>query len=143
MTAPGVHSPRLYVHAWLSAFVFTQLIEAPIYLRAQAVDGPEAASWARRLGLGLLASAVTHPCVWFVIPRIFYSERYDALTYTWPALETHRYTLFFLAAETFAVVVEALLLRAFGLRRALLWALLANATSAGLGFIARHFVGWP
>jgi hypothetical protein len=142
VTAHGVHSPRLYVHAWLSAFVFTQLIEAPIYLRAQVRDG-EPAGWVRRLGLGLLASAITHPCVWFVIPRIFYSETYDALAYRFPALLDHRYTLFFLVAETFAVVAEALLLRAFGLRRAFLWALLANATSAGLGYIARHYTGWP
>lgn len=142
MTARGVHSPRLYLHAWLSAFAFTQLIEAPIYLRAQARDGAPA-SWARRLGLGLLASALTHPCVWFVIPRIFYGDAYEALAYRWPALLVHRYTLFFLTAETFAVCAEALLLRAFGLRRALLWALLANATSAGLGFIARHYTGWP
>lgn len=78
-----------------------------------------------------------------MIPRIFYSETYDALAYRFPALLDHRYTLFFLVAETFAVVAEALLLRAFGLRRALLWALLANATSAGLGFIVRHYTGWP
>jgi hypothetical protein len=142
VTAHGVHSPRLHFHAWLSAFVFTQLVEAPIYLRAQARDGGPS-GFARRLGLGLLASAITHPCVWFVIPRIFYSDAYDDLSYRYPALHVHRYTLFFLFAEGFAVVAEALLLRAFGLRNALLWALLANATSAGLGFVSRHYIGWP
>lgn len=133
-----------YVQAWLSAFVLTQALEVPIYALALGRDregGP--GRWPARLGIAFLASAVTHPCVWFVIPRIFYSGWYDELAYGWPALGEHRYALFFGVAEGFAVLVEAGLMRAFGLRRALLWALLANATSAGLGLVARHFIGWP
>lgn len=133
-----------YVQAWLSAFVFTQAVEAPIYVRALALDrerGP--GRWPARLGIALLASAITHPCVWFVIPRVFYSDWYDGLAWRWPALGEHRYALFFVTAESFAVLVEAWLMRACGLRRALLWALLANASSAGLGFLSRRLVGWP
>jgi hypothetical protein len=39
--------------------------------------------------------------------------------------------------------VEAVYLRAFGLRQALLWSIFANASSAGLGFISRALFRWP
>lgn len=133
-----------YVQAWLSAFVFTQVVEVPIYAYALGRDregGP--GGWPARLGIAFLGSAVTHPCVWFVIPRIFYSAWFDALGYRWPALDEHRYALFFVVAEGFAVLVEAALLRAFKVERALRWALLANATSAGLGLLARRYLEWP
>lgn len=131
-----------YVHAWLSAFAFTQLVEVPIYaygLGRDRAGGPP--RWPARLGLAFLASAVTHPCVWFVIPRIIYSDWFDGLADTWPALDAWRYEVFFAVAEGFAVTVEAALLRACGLSRALAWALLANASSAGLGMFARY-LGW-
>lgn len=130
--------------SWLSAFAFTQLLEVPIYLAAFARDGASVpADRPRRVGLAFLASALTHPYVWFVFPLVFYSAAWDALGRRAPALIEHRYALFFVVAEAFAVLVEALLLRACGLRRALAWALLANATSAGLGFFARYYIGWP
>lgn len=131
-----------YFHAWLSAFAFTQALEVPIYVVGLGRDragGPP--GWPARVGLAFLASAVTHPCVWYVIPRIFYSPWFDGLADAWPALDERRYEVFFFVAEAFAVVVEARLLRACGLSRALLWALLANGTSAGLGFMAR-VLGW-
>lgn len=130
---------------WFWSFVFTQVVEVPIYMRAlgQPDRAPALGRW-RRLGLGFLASALTHPYVWFVFFPLFYAPGpYDDLAYRWPALGVHRYTIYLLVAETFAVVAEAALLRACGLRRALLWALLANAASAGLGFLSRHLVGWP
>ncbi|MBL8975851.1 MAG: hypothetical protein JNK56_34935, partial [Myxococcales bacterium] len=60
-----------------------------------------------------------------------------------PGLAAWRYELFFLTAESFAVVAEALLLRALRVPRPLLWALVANATSAGLGMLLRELTGWP
>lgn len=136
--------------SWFSAFVFTQVVEVPLYLRALArgCEPPPAprsrATWLHRLGIAFLCSALTHPYVWFVFPQIFYdSDAYEQLAARWPALHEHRYTLFFITAESFAVLVEALVLRASGLRRALLWALLANAASAGLGIASRRLLGWP
>jgi hypothetical protein len=84
------------------------------------------------------ASLVTHPVVWFVMPRVFYSP---------PILETVPpdavYPLMVSVAETFAIAVEALYLHAFGLRRAWAWALAANLVSASLGLASRALFGWP
>ena len=67
----------------------------------------------------------------------------DELAYAWPALDEHRYALFFTAAEGFAVLVEAALLRAFKVERALLWALVANASSVAFGLVTRFLFDWP
>lgn len=50
----------LHLAVWLRAFAFTQIVEAPVYRRALGV------SWIAALG----ASAITHPFVWFVFPRL-------------------------------------------------------------------------
>lgn len=129
---------------WFWSFAFTQLVEVPIYLRAlSGRDCRSVLSWPQRVGLAFLASALTHPYVWFVFFALFYSVAFDELAWRWPGLDAHRYTLYFLFAESFAVGVEALLLRACGLRRAFLWALFANASSAGLGFLSRILLHWP
>ena len=107
---------------WLAAFLFTQAVELPVYLLAT-----RGRPLPQRLALGLGASALTHPVVWWVIPRL-----------PW---ETYR--AYFLAAEGFAVAVEALLLAAFRVRRPLLWALVANAASVALGRLTRATLGWP
>jgi hypothetical protein len=111
---------------WLSAFLFTQCVEVPIY--------------AKLAKSGLLpafgASALTHPIVWFVIPPLWRS----ALPPPWDA----SYWGMVAAAETFAVVVEAIYLGyGFRVKRALAWALLANVSSCGLGFLSRWMFGWP
>jgi hypothetical protein len=129
---------------WLSAFVFTQVLEVPIYFwalkrRADAHEGD--ALW--RTGFAFLASMATHPYVWFVIPSLFYSRMWDALTYTRPWLEGWRYPLFFVTAESFAVVVEAMILRGLRVPRPFLWALVANAFSAFSGILVRELTGWP
>lgn len=103
---------------WLSAFLFTQCVEVPIYAKLAKTG------WLPAFG----ASALTHPIVWFVIPRLF----------------PHSYWLMVAIAETFAVVTEALYLRlGFDVERALLWSFLANAASAGLGLLSRTAFGWP
>jgi hypothetical protein len=118
------------IAAWLSAFLFTQAVEIPIYARAMR-------PWPRALGLKLAiafgASAVTHPVVWFVIPTL-------------RAWSPYPYEEMVVRAETFAVVIEGLYLYAVGaftLRRAMLWSLLANASSASLGLLCRELFGWP
>lgn len=137
------------ISAWFSAFVLTQAIEVPIYLvalgrRADARGSalpPESLRW--RLGFGFLASMATHPYVWFVIPALFYSSLWLAAVTTWPALLPWRHVLFFITAESFAVLAEGLLLRALRVRRPLLWALVANAASAGTGMLTRALFDWP
>lgn len=136
------------VLAWFWAFVFTQAIEVPIYVIALArrvdprsgeVLAPESLRW--RVGFGFLASMATHPYVWFVIAPLMHSRLWTELVTTWPALERWHYPLYFAVAESFAVLAEALLLRALRVPRALLWALAANAISSGIG-LAVHALGW-
>jgi tetrahydromethanopterin S-methyltransferase subunit E len=104
--------------SWLGAFLLTQAIELPIYVlgtRGTTLSLP----W--RLAIGLGASAVTHPVVWFVL------RDHLSPVIGFPAL--------FVLAETFAVVTEALYLRAFDVPRPWRLSLLANATSASVGLL--------
>lgn len=116
---------------WLDAFLLTQVVEVPIYLLALARLEPRRPA---RLAVAFGASAVTHPFVWFVIPDLVYAA--------WNPLPGS-YAVLILLAESFAVGVEAGWLRAFGLRRALLWALGANMASFGAGQALRLLIGWP
>lgn len=116
--------------AWLWAFLLTEAVEVPIYLRALlARDDPERPfeRWPTAALVAFGASALTHPLVWFVMPRLI----------------SHSYVLMVATAEAFAVLAEAAWLRAFGLRRALWWALFANAASVLVGLGLRRTFGWP
>ncbi|HVG57339.1 MAG TPA: hypothetical protein VNA24_02205 [Hyalangium sp.] len=104
--------------AWLSAFAFTQAVEVPIYLRAGA-------SWR----VAFLASALTHPFVWFG----FSTVGKLGLGY-WGTV---------VLVECFAIGVETVWLSARGVKRAFYWCLLANLTSVTLGFVSRWAFGWP
>lgn len=111
--------------SWVWAFLFTQAVEIPIYLAAmhrQRVDRP----WRARAAIAFGATALTHPIVWYVLP--------------WLGLP---YWVYVGVAEAFAVVAEGLYLGAFDLRRALLWSLLANGASAGLGLTSRALFSFP
>ncbi len=112
------------VLAWLSGFGFTELVEVPLY----SVRGfsPRGRSVGKRLAIAFGASLLTHPFVWFVFPRMFHDE--------WASM---------FGAEAFAVVVEAVWLRAFGVRHPLLLSLAANASSLFLGLSSREMFGWP
>ena len=104
--------PFSAVLAWLTAFAVTQIVEVPIYAAALR-ERP----WRERIGLAFAASAITHPFVWYVFP---------------PLIED--YWTMVVLAELFAVAVEGLWFWCFGLRRAILWALVANGASVGVGF---------
>jgi hypothetical protein len=106
---------------WLVAFAITQAVETPIYMRAQ----PDR-SWPRRLAVAFGASAITHPLVWLV-PRDLFGD----------------WVSYVLAAEAFAIAIEALWLRAFGVTRAGWWSLFANAASVAIGLGLRALTGWP
>jgi hypothetical protein len=131
---------------WLAAFVFTQLVECPLYLVAlrRQRDRP-----AVKLAIAFGASALTHPIVWSLIPTLY--ERWlepalaGGLRHFAPGASPAQlsYAGLLLVAESFAVVAEALYLRLFGLRRAGLWALVANAASVTLGLLSRAAFGWP
>ncbi|MFO0678929.1 MAG: hypothetical protein U0169_20545 [Polyangiaceae bacterium] len=107
--------------AWLLAFAFTQIVEIPIYVRTLRV--------APLVAFG--ASALTHPIVWFVLPRVRHSMglSYDA---------------YLVIAETFAVVAEGVYFHALTKKKSSYgWSLVANATSVVLGLASRHFFGVP
>ena len=105
------------IRAWLVAFAFTQLVEVPIYTMALRV----------RTWIAFGASAITHPIVWFVIPRFGLS-----------------YLTMVVVAELFAWLAEAAYFAfAFRKKRALLWSLIANGASFGLGMLSRALIGAP
>ncbi|GMU62248.1 MAG: hypothetical protein AMXMBFR34_40110 [Myxococcaceae bacterium] len=104
--------------SWLIAFTFTQAFEVPVYLRATG-------NWRT----AFLASALTHPAVWFLFPALLD----HGLTY-WPMVG---------AAEAFAVGAEALWLFVNGVPRALLWSFLANTASCVGGLLLRDAFGVP
>lgn len=121
--------------AWISAFAFTQAVEVPLYVaavrrsvRLGATQRP--LGLAAQIALAFGASAVTHPIVWFLIPR----------------LPCGSYAEMVARAELFAVLVEGFYfyaLEVFTLRRALFWSLLINGASASLGLLSRWAFGWP
>jgi hypothetical protein len=113
---------------WLSAFVLTQVVEMPIYVRAlREGSRPTFEKLPLALAVAFAASALTHPIVWFVIPKLVPG---DWLTMV-------------LVAELFAITAEAVWLRAFKLPRALAWAGFANAASVLVGIISRLLFDWP
>ncbi|PRP93951.1 hypothetical protein [Enhygromyxa salina] len=119
------------MNAWLLAFGFTQLIEVPIYIRALLERLPNrepvCQRWPVALAIAFGASAITHPIVWFVMPKL--------VPGSWLAMV--------IVAELFAITAEAAWLRAFGLRRSLAWAAFANAASVVIGLLLRQAFGWP
>lgn len=98
---------------WLVAYVFTQAIEVPLYLRVTH------GSWR----VSVLASSLTHPVVWFVFPAL--------CPLSWG------YWGMVAAAEAFAVLGETLWLRLNGVGAALKWAFVVNAASAVGGLLLR------
>ena len=104
------------LRAWLVAFVFTLVSE--LVIAVPLLRGGGARS--RRIAAVCLAQLATHPSVWFI----------------WPLLALPR-PLFLVVAESFALVVEALIYR-FSFER-LAWSrcfaasALANGVSVVVG----------
>lgn len=110
------------IAAWARAFLVTQVVEAPIYRYGYGASVTAA----------LAASTVTHPIVWFVFFGPF--EPFSRLDY-YPRM---------VLAELFAWLAEALLLRCWtGRRHALVWALIANASSVLVGTVLRALFEFP
>ena len=108
---------------WVRAFVFTQIVEAPIYRRMLGVTWPQA----------LLPTTLTHPFVWFVFPWVL--QRQLGVDYV-PMV---------VIAELFAWLVEAAVLvnPPISFRRALTASLVANGSSVALGLASRSLFGAP
>jgi hypothetical protein len=104
------------VMPWFWAFLFTQVVEVPLY--SAATRG--------RVLVAFGASALTHPIVWFVFPLL-------PVDY-WPMV---------ILAESFAILVEGAYLSLFRVRHAFAWAAAANLASVTLGFACRALLGWP
>ncbi len=136
---------RATVAEWAAVFLFTQAVEVPLYvwvLRREIAPKP---SVVRAALIGFGATAITHPVVSFVIPGL------TAGIFAWMAGRgmslagsgAFRWLVLAVCCEGFAVGVEAIYLRAFRLRRALLWSLAVNFVSASLGLCCSLAFGWP
>jgi hypothetical protein len=111
-----------YFQSWLLAFALTQLVEMPLYRALARV------TWARAFSLSL----ATHPAVWYVFPLL-----YERAALGWGA------TLWL--GEAFAYLVEAALLRAYGVDwlRAIAVSCAANTASLLVGELIRARWGVP
>lgn len=123
---------------WLLAFVLTQAIEAPIYLRF-CVPRPVRG----RLWVALGASAWTHPLLWFALPDVWAAVRGPLLDTGWLETWEAEGAAFLLVAETAIWLGEAVWLRAFGGQRPWRWALVGNGASFGVGLLLQWLIGWP
>lgn len=111
--------------AWLKAFILTQLIEMPVYVMALQRWGKCPRTPPKNFLIAFGASLVTHPFVWFVFPQ---------------TLMPIGYGVYFIVAESFAVVVEAIYLKKFGLSSPWCFSLLANGLSASVGLLINYFM---
>ena len=103
------------VNDWSGAFLLTQLIEVPIYLRA-ARSQP----LLKRAAYAFGASTLTHPIIWFCLP--------------W---ETMPYATLLILAEGFAIGTEGLWGFCWCVPRPWITSLAANAASLIAGMLLR------
>jgi hypothetical protein len=110
--------------AWLTAFLLTFLVEAPIVV---ALTRDSEVGVARRVALVFFAQLVTHPLVWFVFPYIvgLRSGTATLLSEIWAWL-----------AEA---VFYALVLRGVTFTRALAVSAIANGASVLVGVAMTHW----
>ena len=105
----------MIVNDWSGAFLLTQLIEVPIYLRAA-----RSLPVLKRAAYAFGASTITHPVIWFCLP--------------W---ESMPYATVLIAAECFAIGTEGLWGCCWRVPRPWLASLVANAASLFAGIIVR------
>lgn len=105
---------------WPEAFFLTQVIEMPIYVYCLKRWGHHRA-WFNVVFIAFAASAITHPLVWFVFPKILSLKG--------------NYPLFFWAVELFAWSVEGCYFKFFKVKYPWMVSLIGNGASAGVGLI--------
>jgi hypothetical protein len=105
---------------WLRSFAFTLLVEVPIFVLMTRGS----VSRLRAAVGGALGTCMTHPCLWFVWPRLF-----------------RDYAVYITSGEILIVLVESvvffLVVRTIRWRRALWVSFVANAVSYGVGLAIR------
>ena len=104
---------------WATAFALAQLVKAPLYVRGLPLTR------CRRFVVALLATAFTHPIVWFVLPE--------------PLVGLLGYWGYVLAGACFAIAVESgwFALHRVAIGRAASLALAAN----GLSLLTWYAIG--
>ena len=108
------------LETWFVAFCFTQLIECPIYrIPLKSSTRP----WV----MAFCISGLTHPFFFLALPWLLGKSIWGPL---W-------------IIEAMVVIIEAILLRAMGVQRALPWSFVANGASLLTGGIFRLLWGWP
>jgi len=129
MNPIAFHEPN-YLFLWLmtfqGAYFMTLLLETPVYVSFLWRKG----GWLKAVAVSGLMNSMTLPVVWFVLPPYLIRD----------------YLLFFVVAELFAWLGEAVLVKLLvekvSWRRAILAAFVANAISASAG-LAVSFVLAP
>ncbi len=111
------------LRAWAVAFMLTQLVEIPIYLRFLRRTARPAAE---RTAIAFAATAITHPLLWFAGPVVVGASA--------------SFATFLALVEAFAIAAEAAWLAAFRVPRPLLASALANATSVAVGLVLRRWL---
>ncbi len=124
-----------YLLAWAKAFVATQLIEVPIYLRFCVP---------RRPWVALGASTLTHPLLWALLWPSWFLVRASVLARA-PWLGDRQTEIVAVTAvgEGLVWLTEGLWFRLWGGHQPWRWSLVANATSAGVGVLLYVFFRWP
>jgi hypothetical protein len=114
---------------WIRAFFFTLAVEIPLFVLVAGFrnrSGRRAPLW-RLVLAGAAGTAVTHPALWFVWPRV-----------------VSDYTLYIATGELLVAVVETFtffgLARPISLSRAAAASFIANGASYGLGMLL-HLLG--
>ncbi len=131
--------PLQWIARWSIAFALTQLVETPLYVYAQSVrtkttaellPSPDAVRPLReRIALAFIASAMTHPLLWFVF---------------WPlASSAFSYSTTVFLGEALVMFIEGSLFVVFGLPRPYVWAILVNTASVIVGLVVRELFGFP
>ncbi len=103
---------------WFQAFVTTQLVEIPLYLRG-ARKLPAGKRWLFAAG----ASSLTHPFLWFAIP--WESIAWEPVDY-WPTV---------ILAECNIVLIEGVFGKSLGVPHPFFWSLTANSASVLTGIL--------
>ena len=109
---------------WIVAFSLTQMIEITVGL---LIWRKEKGSLSRKIGILFGASALTHPLVWFVFPK---------MSAEWGLT----YPEYLLMAEAYAYCVEAFYYFSLRISRPILLSTVTNSCSFLTGLFVHEFV---
>ena len=116
MIAVALHESAL--GSWAFAFAMTQAVEVPIWMRAHT----KRLRFVKSFG----ASALTHPLLWWIFMPMWHGS----------------YVASVLVGEALVIAIEAAYARTLGVKRPLVWSIVANAASTAVGFAVYYALGW-